>query len=239
MTDLKTSAPRPAIELAGISFSWNPNSVVLNLEHLQIFPGERVFIAGPSGSGKTTLLNLIAGIITPQKGTVSVSGEILNQFSGAQRDLLRADHIGFIFQMFNLVPYLSVIENVTLPCRFSKERRDKAAARSGSIDAEAARLLENLGMDETFGTGQSATQLSVGQQQRVAAARALIGEPDIVIADEPTSALDMEHRKTFLELLFKECDRKLSTIIFVSHDTSLETMFDRTIKLNSINRIER
>lgn len=239
MTDLKTCSTGPMIELSEVIFSWNFDTVVLNLDRLRIFPGERVFIAGPSGSGKTTLLNLIAGIITPQKGTVSVSGEILNRFTGTQRDLFRADHIGFIFQMFNLVPYLSVVENVTLSCFFSKRRRNRAISRSGSIEAEADRLLKNLGMDGTVDAGQPVTRLSVGQQQRVAAARALIGEPDIIIADEPTSALDMDHRKTFLELLFKECERKQGTIVFVSHDTSLESMFDRTIELNAINRIDR
>ncbi|MCG8642921.1 MAG: ABC transporter ATP-binding protein [Desulfobacterales bacterium] len=239
MTDLKTCSTGPMIELSEVIFSWNFDTVVLNLDRLRIFPGERVFIAGPSGSGKTTLLNLIAGIIIPQKGTVSVSGEILNRFTGTQRDLFRADHIGFIFQMFNLVPYLSVVENVALSCSFSKTRRNRAISRSGSIESEADRLLKNLGMDGTLDTGQPVTRLSVGQQQRVAAARALIGEPDIIIADEPTSALDMDRRKTFLELLFKECKRKQGTIVFVSHDTSLETMFDRTIELNAINRIDR
>jgi len=228
---------KPVIELSDIRFSWDKNLDILNIEHLCINQGERIFIAGPSGSGKTTLLSLIAGIISPQTGMVSVSGQEMNHLDGAARDRFRADHIGFIFQMFNLVPYLTVVENVTLPCRFSVQRRGRAAKRSVSIKAEAVRLLKKLGLDEKVAAGHTATELSMGQQQRVAAARALIGGPDIIIADEPTSSLDRDHRKTFLNLLFKECETQKSTLVFVSHDTSLERLFDRTIQLKDINRI--
>jgi putative ABC transport system ATP-binding protein len=139
--------------------------------------------------------------------------------------------------MFNLIPYLSVVENVTLPCRFSIRRRDRAANRSRSFEEDAIRLLNTLGMDGTADINKPATDLSVGQQQRVAAARALIGAPEIIIADEPTSSLDTGHREAFIQLLFKECDREETTLIFVSHDTSLEQLFDRTIRLNEINAV--
>jgi len=226
-----------AIELSKLRFSWNRTQVILNIDHLCIKHGERIFIAGPSGSGKTTLLNLIAGITVPQSGMVNVSGQQMNSLGGAARDRFRADHIGFIFQMFNLVPYLSVVENVTLPCRFSALRRNRAVSQSASVENEAVRLLKKLGLDEKTAIWQPATELSVGQQQRVAAARALIGSPDIIIADEPTSSLDQAHREAFIQLLFKECNPKTNTIVFVSHDMSLEKLFDRTLQLKDINLV--
>ena len=208
------------------------------IEYLQINRGERVFIAGPSGGGKSTLLSLVAGVVVPQRGTVMVNGCQLNGLHGAARDRFRADNIGFIYQMFNLIPYLSVVENVTLPCRFSSRRRDRSSARSSGYKNEALRLLKYLGMDEAAVIGKPVTELSVGQQQRVAAARALIGTPDIVIADEPTSSLDADRREAFIRLLFNECDRKNTTIVFVSHDTGLENLFDRTILLSDINTVK-
>ena len=227
-----------AIDITEMCFAWREDlEPVLNIEHLQIDRGERVFIEGPSGGGKSTLLSLIAGVVIPQQGTVRVNGCHLNALSGAARDRFRADNIGYIYQMFNLIPYLSVIENVTLPCRFSSLRRDRASARSSGLKAEALRLLNHLGMDEVTVLEKPATELSVGQQQRVAAARALIGAPDILVADEPTSSLDANRREAFIRLLFNECDRKKTTIVFVSHDTGLASLFDRTIRLSDINHI--
>ncbi len=227
-----------AIEISELCFSWDGHAPTLDIERLQINRGERIFIEGPSGSGKSTLLSLIAGVMTPQKGTVRVDGRCVSELKGADRDRFRADHIGYIYQMFNLIPYLSVIENVTLPCRFSLRRRDRAANRSCSFEEDAIRLLKKLGMDGTADITKPATALSVGQQQRVAAARALIGAPEVIIADEPTSSLDTGHREAFIQLLFKECDREETTLIFVSHDTSLEKLFDRTIRLDEINAAE-
>jgi putative ABC transport system ATP-binding protein len=225
-----------AVDISGLCFSWSSGlNPILEIERLQIEQGERVFIVGPSGSGKSTLLSLIAGVVTPQQGTIKIAGNQISTLNGAARDRFRADHIGFIYQMFNLIPYLSVVENVTLPCRFSVRRRERAAGRSSGVEAEAIRLLGKLGMVEADVIRQPATELSVGQQQRVAAARALIGTPDIIIADEPTSSLDMEHREAFIKLLFRECDREKSTVVFVSHDTTLEKLFDRTIRLADIN----
>ena len=227
-----------AIELSGLRFSWRDDlEPVLMIEHLQINQGERVFIAGPSGSGKSTLLGLVAGVAVPQKGTVAVNGCQLNGLSGAARDRFRADNIGFIYQMFNLIPYLSVVENVTLPCRFSTRRRERASAGSSGYINEALRLLSHLGMDAAGVIDKPVTDLSVGQQQRVAAARAMIGTPEILIADEPTSSLDANRREAFIQLLFNECSRKDTTIVFVSHDTGLENLFDRTISLSDINTV--
>jgi putative ABC transport system ATP-binding protein len=227
-----------AIELSKMRFAWRSDlEPVLQIAHLQIDQGERIFIVGPSGGGKSTLLSLLAGVVVPQQGTVKVNGCQLDALNGAERDRFRADNIGFIYQMFNLIPYLSVIENVTLPCRFSSLRRDRASARSSGSRNEALRLLNHLGMDEAAVIDKPVTDLSVGQQQRVAAARALIGTPDILIADEPTSSLDANRREAFIQLLFNECDRKDTTIVFVSHDTGLENLFDRTIRLCDINTV--
>jgi putative ABC transport system ATP-binding protein len=157
----------------------------------------------------------------------------------ADRDRFRADHIGVIFQMFNLIPYLSLAENVMLPCRFSKQKRKKATERSGSPDQEAIRLLSALNLADHQLIRRPVTNLSVGQQQRVAAARALIGAPDIVIADEPTSSLDAGHREAFIKLLFKECHQAGNTLVFVSHDASLSHFFDRSFSLMTINKASR
>ena len=227
-----------AIEVKDLHFTWRAGlDPVLKIERLQVPRGERFFIEGPSGSGKSTLLSLVAGVVVPQEGRVGVNGQPLNAMPGAARDRFRADQIGYIYQMFNLIPYLSIVENVTLPCRFSKLRRERAAGRNGDLMAEATRLLKKLGLDARSFGNRAVTDLSVGQQQRVAAARALIGTPAIIIADEPTSALDGQHREAFIRLLFQECDREETTLVFVSHDTSLAGMFDRRVRLTDINAI--
>lgn len=227
--------PVHAIEISEMRFAWRERSEpVLDIAHLHIQNGERVFIQGPSGSGKSTLLSLVAGVVTPQTGVMRVNGCHLGSLSGSERDRFRADHIGYIYQMFNLIPYLSVVENVTLPCRFSRLRQKRIASRSTDIRTEALRLLDHLGMVGSVVLEKPVTDLSVGQQQRVAAARALIGTPEILIADEPTSSLDTDRRDAFIQLLFNECDRQNTTIIFVSHDIDLETLFDRTIRLSHI-----
>jgi putative ABC transport system ATP-binding protein len=215
-------------------FAWRHESgPVLNIRRLTVDRGRRVFVAGPSGSGKSTLLNLLAGISVPHAGQVNVLGSRLDTMGGASRDRFRADHMGVIFQMFNLVPYLSVVENTTLPCRFSR-RRYAQANTSGGLRAEALRLLSRLGISDPL-LHRSVTELSVGQQQRVAAARALMGAPEVILADEPTSALDAGHRQTFIRLLFEECDRAHITLLFASHDTVLAPLFDQTVQLADIN----
>jgi putative ABC transport system ATP-binding protein len=233
MTSSETEA---MIQIRDLSFRWNDRSpVVLALDELDIDRGERVFIEGPSGSGKSTLLSLLAGVTVPQRGEIRVLSERLDRLGSVQRDHFRAHHIGYIFQMFNLIPYLSMVENVALPCRFSRARREKALRRSKSLDAEALRLLEHLDMAHDDLLGRPVTALSVGQQQRVAAARALMGAPELLIADEPTSSLDADRREAFVRLLFEECRQAGSTLIFVSHDASLEGLFNRTVRLAAIN----
>ena len=238
MTPNQSNGIEIAIEIENLHFAWRTGMApVLKIERLQVPRGERFFIEGPSGSGKSTLLSLVAGVVVPQEGWIRVNGKQLNAMPGAARDRFRADQIGYIYQMFNLIPYLSIVENVTLPCRFSKLRRERAAGRNGDLMAEATRLLKKLGLDASSFGNRSVTDLSVGQQQRVAAARALIGTPAIIIADEPTSALDAQHREAFIRLLFKECDREETTLVFVSHDTSLAGMFERQVRLADINVI--
>jgi putative ABC transport system ATP-binding protein len=225
-----------AVELRDVRFGWEPGRPLLAIDHLAVEPGERVFISGPSGSGKSTLLGLIGGVLVPGSGTVRVLGESLGELSAARRDALRVDRIGFIFQMFNLLPYLSVRDNVALPCRFSARRRARALAEATDIRTEAERLLGHLGLAGTGLLDRRVTELSIGQQQRVAAARALIGRPELLIADEPTSSLDADARADFIRLLMSECTAAGSAIVFVSHDRSLAGQFDRQIDLLELNK---
>jgi putative ABC transport system ATP-binding protein len=230
-------AQASVVELSAVRFAWSPAApLVIDIERLALARGERLFLRGPSGSGKSTLLSLLAGVVIARAGTVRVLGRDLGTLGAAERDRFRADHIGFIFQMFNLIPYLSVIENVCLPCGFSRRRRTGAERNGNSVRQEALRLLQHLDMGEPDVLRGPVTELSVGQQQRVAAARALIGAPELVIADEPTSALDADRRMAFLELLFRECARERSALIFVSHDPALAPRFDRTVQFAEINR---
>jgi putative ABC transport system ATP-binding protein len=225
------------VRLRDVRFRWRRHDpVILDIAAFEVARGERIFIKGPSGSGKTTLLNLLAGIVTPESGSVSVMDTDIAALGGARRDDFRAQHVGFIFQMFNLVPYLSLIENVVLPCRFSAARRQRALARSATLTAEARRILGHMELDVDTLAGRPVTRLSMGQQQRVAAARALIGAPDLVVADEPTSSLDVDVRRSFLDLLFREMKEAGATLLFVSHDPALEPQFDRTVALADINR---
>lgn len=224
------------IHLSDLRFAWNED-IILDIKALDIKKGQHLFIEGPSGSGKSTLLNLLGGVLTPQQGEISLLGQSLNQLSASQKDSFRANHIGFIFQQFNLLPYLNVIDNITLPCSFSASRKQKALARSESLAAEAMRLLHALGLNDATLLQRSVNELSVGQQQRVAAARAMLGSPDIIIADEPTSALDTAHRQAFIKTLFNECEKEAITLIFVSHDTSLKSHFAHYIDLPAINQI--
>jgi putative ABC transport system ATP-binding protein len=225
---------QPVVDLSRVRFAWTPAAApVVEIDAFRVARGERVFLRGPSGSGKSTLLSILAGVVIPQQGSVHILGRDIAALGGADRDRFRADHIGFIFQMFNLIPYLSVVENVMLPCGFSARRRQRAG---GGEQTEALRLLEHLDMGGADLLRRPVTDLSVGQQQRVAAARALIGAPELVIADEPTSALDADRRAAFIELLFGECSREQAALIFVSHDASLSAAFDRSIEFAEINR---
>jgi len=227
----------PVLDVRRLVFRWGPAlAPCLDIEAMRVEAGEQVFLHGPSGSGKSTLLGLLGGVLRPSGGEVLALGQALSALSGAQRDRFRVDHVGFVFQQFNLVPYLDVLDNVLLPCRFSAQRTARALASSdGDLHDEARRLLEALDLPRAL-LHRPATQLSVGQQQRVAAARALIGRPPLVIADEPTSALDAPTQARFLELLQRECAAVQATLVFVSHDRRLAGRFTREIALASLNR---
>ena len=225
------------VEIDRVRFAWKSGQRdILDIKRLEITAGERVFIEGPSGSGKSTLFSLLGGVVSPREGTVRVLQADISRMPAARRDRFRADHIGFVFQMFNLVPYLSMMDNVVLPCRFSHRRFERAQTRSGSPEAEARRLLVRLGLEPAELLARPVTELSIGQQQRVAIARALIGAPELIMADEPTSALDEGTRKRFLQVLSEQCDEAGVSLLFASHDTRLGALFDRRISLDELNR---
>ncbi len=207
----------------------------LLIDALSLGKGGSLFLHGPSGSGKSTLLGLLAGVLVPQSGEVTLLGTNLKDLSSARRDAFRADHVGYIFQQFNLLSYLSAEDNVLMACRFSALRHERAIAASGNVRDSARDLLRGVGLAADLWT-RKASELSVGQQQRVAAARALIGAPEVVIADEPTSALDAAMRDSFMRLLRQECARAGSALVFVSHDERLAESFDQRVSLTSINR---
>jgi len=223
------------IEIENLRFAWpRAGQDCVAIDRLSIAAGSTLFLYGPSGGGKSTLLGLLAGVLVPREGRVGLLGTDWSGLSGARRDALRADHVGYIFQQFNLLPYLSVLDNVLLPCRFSRLRRERAVQRSGSMQADAGSLLSHVGLAAQLWKRRAA-ELSVGQQQRVAAARALVGSPELVIADEPTSALDAPLRDGFMDVLLGECRSAGSTLVFVSHDERLAARFDAQLSLASIN----
>ncbi|WP_075258981.1 ABC transporter ATP-binding protein [Herbaspirillum camelliae] len=233
------SSPPAAIDLRDLQFTWpSQPHPALSLSSLRIGAGEHVFISGPSGSGKSTLLAAIGGIILPQRGSVEVLGQPLHAMPSRQRDRFRVDHLGFIFQQFNLLPYLSILDNVLLPCQFSAYRKQRALQQGASLTAAAQALLAALDLAPALWQ-RPVTQLSIGQQQRVAAARALIGRPEIIVADEPTSALDSDRQQGFLDLLQQECAQSGAALVFVSHDLRLAERFDRRVALEQINEAAR
>lgn len=230
-------SPTAAVNLQDVRFEYKAGHPILQIDNFQVPSGGRVFLHGPSGSGKTTLLSLISGILVPQQGHVNVLGKDLTQLSAAARDSLRGSQIGYIFQGFNLIPYLTVAENIALPCDLHSARR--ARISEPTIAKEVARLARRLEIHTHLNA--PVTELSTGQQQRVAIARAIIGSPELVIADEPTSSLDTDRRDAFLDLLTEAIrDTKNSgqgevTLMFVSHDRSLAAHFDQTVSLAEIN----
>jgi putative ABC transport system ATP-binding protein len=212
------------IDIEPLRFAWSqkgPDTLVLGRLHLD--RGQTAFLHGPSGCGKSTLLGLLAGVLSPRQGRVSLLGQDWAALPSGQRDAFRADHVGVVFQQFNLLPYLSVLDNVTLPCRFSKLRSARCADGGGAV-AAAQNWLQRMGLAETL-WARRADALSVGQQQRVAAARALIGQPELILADEPTSALDAALRHDFMDLLLQAARDAGSTLVCVSHDAQQAARF--------------
>jgi putative ABC transport system ATP-binding protein len=221
------------LELRALRFAW-PGSAreLLRIDHLQLGAGERLLLRGPSGGGKSTLLSIAAGVLVASGGEARLLGVDWRSLSAGQRDRRRADAIGVVFQQFNLLPYLSVLDNVLLAGRFSSTRLQRAGPKPRET---AQALLAALEL-EPSSWPRPAGQLSVGQQQRVAAARALFGRPALVIADEPTSALDEGRRDAFMALLLRECAAAGSALLFVSHDARLARHFERVVELDVLNQ---
>lgn len=218
----------PAVASCNLQFRWQPSSPTIQFPDIFLPQGEHLFIEGPSGAGKSSLLSLMAGLALPTGGDIRLMGHSPENMGGWQRDRFRADRLGIIFQQFNLVPYLSALDNVTLPCRLSRARK----GRCGSPREAAGDLLTRLDLPESLWS-RRVTALSVGQQQRVAAARALIGAPGVILADEPTSALDTANRDRFMELLLLLAGEHDTSVVFVSHDPSLTSRFDNHLRLEA------
>ncbi len=219
------------ISLSHVHFSYpdTPDKPVLNIPSWSVTSQEHVFVHGPSGCGKSTLLNLLSGMLAPSEGEVTVLGKRLDNMSHRQRDQFRANHIGYVFQQFNLIPYLNAVENIQLATHFSRTKRT-------SVKQEIEELLTKLNISPDDSTKQTA-KLSIGQQQRVAIARALINKPELLIADEPTSSLDQHNRDNFMSVLMSLVSAYNITLIFVSHDMSLSHYFERIDALSDISRL--
>lgn len=214
----------PLIRLRNLTFRWKASApLLLDIPQLDIMRGEKVFLFGPSGSGKSTLLNVLAGIAKPTSGQVHLLGNDFLKLSQRQRDVFRARHIGIIFQQFNLIPYLSVLDNITLGAHFAGQHGQRVQDRAREL-CERLRLPDNL-------LAQPARHTSVGQQQRIAVARALLMKPEILIADEPTSALDSDSRDAFMAVLLETAQQAGSSLLFVSHDKNLHPFFNRHLDM--------
>lgn len=221
------------IDADDIRFRWpGQRSFELHVPQFSVASGSRVMLLGPSGSGKSTLLSLICGVLKPDSGTLKVLDQDLGVLSSHARDRFRAEHIGVIFQQFNLLPYGTILDNIALPLSFATKRRARAE-QAGGIAAEASRLLTALDLAD-LPTDRRASDLSIGQQQRVAVARALIGAPELVIADEPTSALDQKTQVRFIDLLVEQLKATSATLVMVTHDERLAGQFDAVIQLDDL-----
>tara|TARA_A100000164_G_scaffold287519_1_gene260543 strand:- start:782 stop:1468 length:687 start_codon:yes stop_codon:yes gene_type:complete len=218
------------IKIDTVKFYWSKKSnFKIFVPNLEIKKGEKVLLLGESGSGKTTILSLICGFLNPLSGNIFINGKTINQLSSKTKDEYRADNIGIIFQQFNLLPYANVVDNVLLPLYFSKVRSNNVPDKREKV----IELFKQLRLPDDI-TQFRASSLSMGQQQRVAVARALIGNPSLIIADEPTSSLDADAQKIFLDLMFQQISENNSTLLMVSHDRSLSEQFDRLIDINEI-----
>ena len=238
---MTSSQSNLAVALDGVNFHWDSdfesggNTFHFRNMRFEVREKERIFLFGESGSGKSTLLGLIAGTLVPNNaGRIEILGTAFSGLSASGRDAFRAEHMGVIFQMFNLIPYLSAIENILLPLSFAPQRRQRAGDTKRKRLEKACELLEGLGLPADKFAGRKPSELSVGQQQRIAAARALVGDPELIIADEPTSSLDRNRQQEFVDLLFGLVERSGSTLILVSHDKTLADRFDRTVSMEQI-----
>ena len=197
---------------------------VLDVPSFELGPGEQAALAGTSGSGKTTLLNAIAGILRVDAGEITIDGTELTGLSESRRDRFRAEHLGYVFQTFNLLQGYTALENVLLGMTFGK----------GPDRAHAQGLLERLDLGSR--AGDRPRSLSIGQQQRVALARALANRPKLVLADEPTGNLDPDNARRALELMRETCRAEGAALLLVSHDRAVLDSFERVDDLAALNR---
>ena len=218
------------LQLTDVQFDWTKRAgFSLSVADFAMRKGETVLLLGESGSGKSTLLSLICGTLAPQSGKITVAGTDLTTLTASARDRFRAEQIGVIFQQFNLLPFGTVADNILLPLRFAPKRKQKAGNTATTADA----LVKSLGLPSSLMSAKAST-LSVGQQQRVAVARALIGQPPLIVADEPTSALDAATQSAFLDVLFEQVAASGASLLMVSHDARLGERFDRTITMDDL-----
>ena len=215
-----------ALAMRDVAFRYPSTGFGLDVASFDLAEGEAAFLRGPSGSGKTTFLGLATGMLAADAGEIAVAGQAMPARPAA-RDALRAEAIGVIHQQFNLLPYLDTLSNVTLPLAFGRGT-DVAGAGDAARD-----LLVRLGVPEGL-HAVPARRLSVGQQQRAAIARALLGAPRLVVADEPTSALDVDARDAFLDLLFESAKTAGAALLMVSHDPAIGARFARRLDLREI-----
>jgi len=226
---------KPVLKLRKVFFRWpGRSSFSLSLADLTVPYGEKLLLLGASGTGKSTLLSVISGTLLPDQGSVEIAKTEITKLSASARDRFRAEQLGVIFQQFNLLPFGSVADNILLPLRFAPIRRNRVK----DAKSEVARLCAALGLPVDIGR-EKASSLSVGQQQRVAVARALIGHPPLIIADEPTSALDINSQDAFLDLLFTQAQTQGTSIVMVSHDERLGPRFDRILHMEEIAEFKR
>ncbi len=212
------------LELSNIQFTYDEQGFELNIPQMQIKPGESVALVGPSGSGKTTLLNLIAGIISPDKGCIQLNDDNMIALNNHQRRLYRLRHIGMIFQAFELLDYLNVRDNILLQARLCP-----GVSIDQSIKDKASAIAVILGLGDKLSRNINA--LSQGERQRVAVCRALLLKPALVLADEPTGNLDPENKQAVLEQLITVCKQQQCILLTVTHDHSLLPNFDRVINM--------
>jgi putative ABC transport system ATP-binding protein len=229
-TVTKINSLPDAIKLHNLNYTFQGSSLpVLSIPAWQVARNERVFLQGESGSGKSTLLGLLAGLQLPTLGEVEILGARMSALGAGKRDRFRAKHLGVVFQQFNLIPYLSALENVLLAAQFGTS--DRRGARQRAIE-----LLESVNLPSSL-HDRKAAALSIGQQQRVAIVRALINEPSLLLVDEPTSALDHNNRDAFLALLFDMLADMDCAMVFVSHDPTIGRLFDKHVRLAELNQV--
>tara|TARA_A100001015_G_scaffold103360_1_gene114714 strand:+ start:1157 stop:1813 length:657 start_codon:yes stop_codon:yes gene_type:complete len=213
------------LETTALSYDFGSGKKI-HFPDIQVMAGEKIVLVGPSGSGKSTLLNLLSGVLPIQTGSIRLLGQQYSNLSPIQLDKMRANHIGIIFQSLNLIPYLSGFENAVLGLEFSIARRTKV----GDVAHAARSLGSQLGLTPNT-LSQKPDQLSVGQQQRVAVIRAMLGNPELILADEPTSALDPIAAKKFISEMNSSAEDSVQAIIVVSHNPEIIPWFDRVIRI--------